>query len=327
MADYLVTGVAGFIGSAVAGVLIGNGDRVTGMDNLSTGFVRNIPQGVEFIEGDCRNKDVYRERLAGRRFDAILHIAGQNSEPFSFEQPEEDLRVNAESTLQLLRFAASVKCRRFIYASTMAVYGHQPAHAVDENEPLAPGSCYGVSKLAGEHYVRLYADKLRMSPTVLRLCNVYGPGKNLRNMRQGVISVLMAMMLRDGHIYVQSSPKRFRDFVYIDDVAAAFLACVTQKEAEGRTFNIGGDSKTSIGDLVDKLCALSDSPVTVEYAGSASDQGCDVHADISLACKLIGFDPEMTLDEGLARMYRWCTRHIADEAAGNLPAGDNPVVP
>ena len=305
MAQYLVTGVAGFIGAAVAAALLRNGHDVTGVDNLSTGFLANVPQGVEFFEGHCQDEGMYANRLAGRSFDAIFHIAGQSSGEISFDDPVYDLRTNAESTLHLLKFALKTGCRRFLYASSMSVYGAQPDEPVQESAPTAPLSFYGVGKLASEHYLRLY-EQYGITSACLRLFNVYGPGQNMANLRQGMVSIFMAMMLKDGHIHVKGSPNRFRDFVYIDDVVDAFLACLALPEGPSRVFNIGGSGKVRVGDLVDKLCSLSAAPTTVEYSGSTAGDMHGICADCTLAGRTFGYEPRVSMDDGLARMYAWC---------------------
>jgi UDP-glucose 4-epimerase len=228
MGRYLVTGVAGFIGAAVARALLARGDTVVGLDNLSTGYRENVPQGVEFFEGDCQDARLYAEVLPQGAYDAIVHIAGQSSGEISFDDPVYDLRTNTESTLLLLRFALAHNCARFVYAGTMSVYGVQPNEPVTEEAPTFPQSFYGVGKLASEHYLRLY-EQYGVRSTVLRLFNVYGEGQNMKNLRQGMVSIFMAMMVDDGHIHVKGNPNRYRDFVYIDDVVSAFLLALDRE--------------------------------------------------------------------------------------------------
>ena len=137
MGAYLVTGVAGFIGAAVARALLAGGHEVVGVDNLSTGFRENIPQGVRFFESDCQEGGLY-DKLPKLAYDAVLHIAGQSSGEISFDDPVYDLRTNTESTLRLLKYALAVNCRRFVYASSMSVYGIRPDEAVTEEAPPFP---------------------------------------------------------------------------------------------------------------------------------------------------------------------------------------------
>lgn len=308
MARYLVTGVAGFIGAAVAKALLEAGHEVVGLDNLTTGFQENVPAGVQFHEGHCHDPAVYGSLIPAVHYDAIFHIAGQSSGEISFDDPAYDLRTNAESTLHLLQFALKTGCKRFVYASTMSVYGVQPNEAITEEASTFPMSFYGVGKLASEHYLRLY-EQYGISSTALRLFNVYGPGQNMTNLRQGMVSIFMAMMHNDGHIHVKGNPNRYRDFVYIDDVVTAFLACLSRPQSGGKVINVGGSGRVCVGDLVDALCALSPKPVTVEYSGCTAGDIHGIFADISAAAKYLAYEPSVTLREGLQRMYQWyCTQ-------------------
>lgn len=304
---YLVTGIAGFIGAALAKQLVVNGHTVVGLDNLSTGFLTNVPDGVRLYQADCQDADAY-VRLAAEEapFDAIFHIAGQSSGEISFDDPAYDLRTNAESTLHLLKLALATGCRRMIYASTMSVYGIKPDRPIAEHEGTYPQSFYGVGKLASEHYLRLY-EQFGIRSTALRLFNVYGPGQNLENLRQGMVSIFMAMMVRNGHIHVKGSPDRYRDFVYIDDVVRAFLLCLERETSHGAVLNIAGSGRVTVGELINAMTTLHPSPVTVEFSGSTAGDIHGIHADIALAQERLGYAPTVSLQQGLQSMYSWVT--------------------
>lgn len=306
MASYLVTGIAGFIGSAVARALLAQGHRVVGVDNLTTGYRENIPDGAEFYEAACQDARLYAELLPREPYAAIFHIAGQSSGEISFDDPVYDLRTNTESTLHLLKFALAVGCERMMYASSMSVYGDRPDEPVKESAPACPRSFYGVGKLASEHYLRLY-EQYGVRSTALRLFNVYGPGQNMSNMRQGMVSIYMAMMLDKGDIHVKGGPDRYRDFVYIDDVVRAFLLCLDHPESSGRVINIGGSGRVTVGELVEALKKLHNAPCSVRYAGGTPGDMHGIHADMSLAAEVLGYAPRTTLPEGLKRMYDWAT--------------------
>src|SRR3989338_3222376 len=190
MKKYLVTGAAGFIGSAVARALLTQGHQVWTIDNLTTGFRENIPAGVHFIEGHCQDRKAI-EALGKIKFDAILHLAGQSSGEISFENPVYDLTTNTQSTLMLMDYALKTGCQRFIYASTMSVYGAVADKPIAEHHPTQPLSFYGVGKLASEHYLRIYQSK-GLKPTALRYFNVYGPNQNMNNLKQGMVSIYLA---------------------------------------------------------------------------------------------------------------------------------------
>ena len=304
MATYLVTGVAGFIGAAVAKTLLDQGHGVVGVDNLTTGFVENIPQGVRFYQADCQDAALYASTLPKEAYSAIFHIAGQSSGEISFDDPAYDLRTNAESTLHLLRFALATGCKRMIYASTMSVYGIQPDTPVREDAPTFPQSFYGVGKLASEHYLRLY-EQYGIRSTALRLFNVYGPGQNMANLRQGMVSIFLAMLLNQGHIHVKGSPDRYRDFVYIDDVVRAFLLCLEKETSCAKVLNIGGSGRATVGQLIGYLQQAHDTPVPVEYSGATAGDIHGIHADGSAAAVDLGYIPQVPLQEGLRRMYQW----------------------
>jgi UDP-glucose 4-epimerase len=300
---YLVTGAAGFIGAALAKKLITDGHRVVSIDNLSTGVKENVPEGVEFFENKCQNEAVYKQ-IPQDRYDAIFHIAGQSSGEISFDNPVYDLRTNTESTLLLLQFALKNNCRRVIYASSMSVYGIQPDHPVKEGDKLKPESFYGVGKLASEHYLRIY-EQYGIRSTSLRLFNVYGPCQNMANLRQGMVSIFMAQMLKNGHIHIKGSKDRYRDFVYIDDVVDACIACLNHEEAHGKIINIATGTRTTVEELINILTKLYPSDVTCEYSGSTSGDMHGIFADITLSKELLDYSPSVDLESGISTMLEW----------------------
>ena len=189
MGCYLVTGVAGFIGMSLAKRLLSMGNQVVGIDNLSTGYSDNIPKEVLFFKGGCQDASLYNE-IPQVAYEAIFHIAGQSSGEISFDDPVYDLRTNTESTLHLLKFALKINCHRFIYASSMSVYGDFLSGPVTERDAINPKSFYAVGKFASEQYLKLY-EQYGIKSTSLRFFNVYGPGQNLANLRQGMVSIYL----------------------------------------------------------------------------------------------------------------------------------------
>ena len=303
MANYLVTGAAGFIGSAVAKALLKKDNRVVTIDNLSTGFLDNIPKGAIFIEGDCGNALVY-DKVPKLAFDAIIHIAGQSSGEISFDDPIYDIKTNAESTLLLLKFALQNNCKRFIYAGTMSVYGEKPDKPISESSSSNPESFYGVAKLASEHYMRIY-QKYGISSTSLRLFNVYGPGQNLDNLRQGMVSIFLAQMVKNNHILVKGSPDRYRDFIHIKNVVEVFIKCIESSDTWGLNINVATGIKTSVSELIDLMCSLYDTSVSVEYSGSTEGDIHGIYADTSLMNKVFHELDLISLDDGLREMLTW----------------------
>ena len=299
----LVTGAAGFIGGAVARKLISLGYEIVTVDNLSTGYRENIPDGVNFIEGNVYDKEVIK-KLSQFNFHAIMHIAGQSSGEISFDDPVYDLQTNTQSTLLLMQFARENRCKKFIYASTMSVYGLQPEGAVSENSIAVPQSFYAVGKLASEQYMRINAVN-DSSCIALRLFNVYGPGQNMENMRQGMISIYMGQAFKNGHIHVKGDKHRFRDMIYIEDVCNAFLAVLKYEYTGFDYFNVCTKVKTTVGNAVESIQKLFPQPITVNYEGSTAGDIFGIYGDYQKLTQKTGWAPETNFQTGLKKMYDW----------------------
>ena len=302
MKEYLVTGGAGFIGSALAKYLLKKDNRVTIIDNLSTGFMENIPDNADFINGNCQDQEIYKS--LNKKFDAIFHIAGQSSGEISFDDPVYDLQTNTQSTLLLLDYAVKTSCKRFLYASSMSVYGDQPDMAISENKSSKPQSFYGVGKMASENYLRIY-QQYGIQSTAFRICNVYGPGQNMENMRQGMVSIFVAMAIKNKHIVVKGSTKRFRDFIYIDDVVDAFVECENQSKTLSNVYNIATSIRTSVDDLLAILTTLFPYNVSVEISGNTPGDQFGIFADIELVKNETEWRPKFSLKDGLSEMVKF----------------------
>lgn len=303
MKTYLVTGAAGFIGSAVAGRLLADGHEVWTIDNLSTGRKENLPEKIHFIHGGCQDPETI-QALQFTTFDAILHFAGQSSGEVSFDDPVYDLRTNTESTLRLIDYALAHGCRRFVYASSMSVYGSVEDKPIPETHPARPLSFYGVGKMASEHYMRIYVDR-GLQPTALRLFNVYGPRQNLSNLRQGMVSIYLAQLLFNDRVIVKGSDSRFRDFIYIDDVVAFTCGVIDDARAYGGVYNVATGIKTTVGTLLATLKRHSGVQAPIEYASGTPGDQQGIYADCTLAERTFGFKARVDIDEGLKRMIAW----------------------
>lgn len=306
MANYIVTGAAGFIGGALAQRLITEGHYVVTIDNLSTGFEEHIPNGVDFIQGDCGDASIY-EQLPNLKYDAIFHIAGQSSGEISFDDPIYDICTNAESTLLLLKYALKKQCQRFIYAGTMSVYGVKPDEAIGEEAECMPQSFYGVAKLASEHYMRIY-QQYGVNSTSLRLFNVYGPGQNMLNLRQGMVSIFLAQMIKNNHIHIKGSKSRFRDFVYIDDVVESFVRCLTRQQTWGENINIAAGKKTTVSDLIDIMSTKYNKDVTIKFSGSTKGDIHGIWASTKKMKDMLGIKEVTKLEDGLNKMLSWASK-------------------
>jgi len=270
MNNILVTGGAGFIGSKLAKKLIEMEYQVYIIDDLSKGKEINIPNEATFIKGKCEVDKTYKSILE-IDFKCIYHLAGQSSGEKSFLDPLNDLNANAASTLTILKFARSILCKKVVFASTMSVYGD---NTTPFNETMSPNplSFYGVGKLASEHYLRLYS-KFGIDTTSVRLFNVYGPGQDLEDFKQGMISIFLGQALKGKNITVKGSENRFRDFIYIDDVVHNFIQIGLIIKETPLIINFCSGRKTSIDQLLKLIANYWPSKLNILFSeGTPGDQ-------------------------------------------------------
>lgn len=247
----LITGAAGFIGSGLAAKLARENTIVT-IDNTSTGYESNLPKDVIFYKGDCADKNLIEQIFEEHSFSSILHIAGQSSGDISFDSPEYDLSTNTLSTLLLLDQCKKREIKKFIYASTMSVYGDSDKPCSEESV-CYPKSFYGVGKLASEKYLDIYRQEYGIDTIAIRLFNVYGPGQNLSNLRQGMVSIFLAQLMESNSIEIHGSMDRFRDFIYIDDVLSIILKLHDMDHFPTNIINLGTGTSFTVKDLLSML--------------------------------------------------------------------------
>jgi len=296
----LITGVAGFIGSHLARRFIHEGFEVVGVDDLSVGKIANVPSEVEFIQVNLASPSALTKIPNGCK--KILHLAGQSSGEISFDDPVADIEKNVVSTLNLIRYGIDNRIERMVYASSMSVYGAVGNQPISESQICGPLSCYGVGKYASEGYLRVYQDTL---PSVsLRMFNVYGPGQDMSNLRQGMVSIYVAQAIAEGRIEVKGSIERFRDFIFIDDVIEVWFRAATYGSASGLTLNVGTGIKTTVGNLLEQICALvPETEYFVNGVTPGDQQG--VFADVTSLRNCLELSSFTTLETGLRKFIDW----------------------
>jgi UDP-glucose 4-epimerase len=303
--NYLVTGAAGFIGAAIVRRLIKEGDICTTIDNLSTGYKEHIPEGCRFIYGNVSDENIYEKlRDEGSKFDAIIHIAGQSSGEVSFDNPVYDLQTNVQSTLLLLKFAQNIGCKRFVYASSMSVYGDCDLLPCSEESITVPKSFYAVGKLASENYMRIFSG-FGITCTALRLFNVYGIGQNLNNLRQGMASIFLAQAISDKSIQVRGSKERFRDFVYIDDVVDAVMLSVKRVGGQFEVFNVCTNVPTTVEAVVEMIQNTLPYQISVTYSGNTPGDQFGIYGDNSKIREVLKWNPRIDFQNGMEKMIKW----------------------
>lgn len=300
MKKVLVTGVAGFIGSYVASRFLQEGYAVVGVDDLSGGHINNVPAGLEFIQGDLAKASTIA--LIPRDCRKILHLAGQSSGEISFDDPVADLEKNAVSTLNLIRYGIENQVERMVYASSMSVYGAVENEPISESHACRPLSCYGVGKHTAEEYLRVYQNKLPF--VALRMFNVYGPGQDMSNLRQGMVSIYLAQALANGKIEVKGSIDRFRDFIYIEDVVEAWFRAATYPSALGQTLNVGTGVRTTVGTLLEQVCELVPGSSYFVQGATPGDQS-GIYANVLAFGSCLGLNSFTPLNIGLQKFVDW----------------------
>ena len=297
----VVTGGAGFIGCHIASRLLSDGYKVTILDNLSTGKEENIPQGANFIKTDLGVESSY-DLFKDITYDAVFHLAGQPSGEASFKDPIYDFRSHAMSTFWLLQWCRKMKISRFMYASSMSVYGDPNYLPVDEAHIHQPKTFYAAAKISAEAYIRLY-QALGVNITIFRLFSVYGPGQNLDNKMQGMVSIYLSYFLEDKPVIVRGSSERFRDFIYIDDVVDVWLKSFENPVTYGKVYNIANGQKTKVKDLLDILKNLfGNKNYPVRYRNGTIGDQFGIVADIKRVTQDLGWRPRVKLQTGLKKM-------------------------
>ena len=292
----VVTGVAGFIGSRVAARMAAEGFAIVGVDDLSSGKQSNVPSSIDFIQGNLANTQTISKLPKAAEF--VLHLAGQSSGEMSFDDPVADLEKNTISTLNLIKYGIGANISKLVYASSMSVYGNVPDAPIGEDEHVAPLSCYGVGKLAAENYLNVFGKQL--SSVSLRMFNVYGPGQDMANLRQGMVSIYLAQAITNKHIVVKGSLERFRDFIYIDDVVEAWFRATTFVGVGGNTINIGTGVRTTVTQVLEAVKA-NVVGTTVEVTDPTPGDQNGIFADTTRMRALLGMSDFVQLADGVKR--------------------------
>jgi UDP-glucose 4-epimerase len=315
LATYLITGVAGFIGSHLADALLARGDSVRGLDNLATGKLANIPKQVDFIEADLA--DAAAVANACRGVDAILHQGALPSVPRSIKDPRPSHLANIDGTFNVLEGARAAGVRRVLYAASSSAYGNQPGFPRVETmtpQPIAP---YPVQKLAGELYMQSYVRVYGMETVCLRYFNIFGPRQAPDSPYSGVIAKWALQMLRGEKTTLQCDGEQGRDFTYIANAVSANLLALEApaEKIAGRVFNIACGERHSLNELHRILSKLTGYTLAPQHAETRAGDIRDSLANVSAARKAFGYKPLVGFEEGLARTVAWHRESLLHDAA------------
>jgi UDP-glucose 4-epimerase len=301
----LVTGGAGFIGSHIIEMLLGRHEVIC-LDNFdayyNVGFKKkNIEpflanENFKLVEGSILDKRLLRELIEGVEY--IFHNAAQPGVRASVNDPLKAHEVNATGTLNVLKAALDSDVKKVINASSSSVYGEVMYLPFDEKHPTRPVSPYGVSKLAAEHYCRVFQEVYGLNTVSLRYFTVFGP-----HMRPDLaISIFIGRALKNEPIEIFGDGEKTRDFTYIHNIVEANLLAMKKGKGE---YNIGSGKRISVNDLVRKIISLTGSSSKIIHMDSVQGDAMHTWADIEKARKELGYRPEIDLDEGLEKFLRW----------------------
>jgi UDP-glucose 4-epimerase len=301
---YLVTGAAGFIGSNLVAALVGRGERVRGLDNLSSGhwgLVKRLvtdTSSVELVTADIRDAVAVTRAMEG--IEVVFHEAALGSVPRSVENPAESDEVNVHGTVVVLDAARRAGVRRVIFAASSAAYGDTPT--LPKREDMVPGplSPYAVSKVSGEQYFRVFASLYGMETLSLRYFNVFGPNQLPEGPYAAAVPRFVRAALTGEPITIYGDGEHTRDFCFIANVVNAnLLAASTPNKLTGEVINIAGGRRISLNDLVKEIGRVLGKPLEVRYADPRAGDVRHSLADISRAKEILGYEPTVTWENGI----------------------------
>jgi nucleoside-diphosphate-sugar epimerase len=303
LANYLVTGGAGFIGSHISEALVRRGQRVRVVDSLVTGYARNVRDGVEFVQGDLADPAVAKAAVAG--MDYVIHQAAIPSVPRSVEKPEESHRANIDGTLQVLLAARNAKVKRVVFAGSSSVYGDTEVLPKTEAMPTNPLSPYALQKLMGEMYLKMFTRLYGLETVTTRYFNVFGPRQDPGSPYSGVISLFIKALSEGTQPVIYGDGEQTRDFTYVTNVVDGVLRAAETPGVGGEVFNVATNNRTSLNQLLATLKKIFGSNVEPIYREPRAGDVRDSQADISKAQQMLGYQPTVGLEEGLRKTVDW----------------------
>lgn len=313
----VVTGGAGFIGSHLADRLVRDGHRVRILDDYSSGAPNNlvsVKKDAELIEGDIRDPRVLREAMTGA--EIVFHQAARCSVPRSIEYPEETNDVNITGTLNVLRAAKAAGVKRVVFASSSSVYGSNPAMRKKEDMPTYPSSPYAISKLAGEHYCKVFHHIYGLETVTLRYFNVFGPRQSWLSPYSAVIPRFINGLLENKPLTIYGDGEQSRDFTYVQNVVEANVL-VMKSVVEGEAINIACGQSATINELASHLTQLMGAKPQIVYTSPREGDVLHSLADVSKARATLGYVPETSLAEGLRQTLAY-TRNNLDGCTSEI---------
>jgi UDP-glucose 4-epimerase len=319
MATYLITGIAGFIGSSLARSVLAQGDQVRGIDNLSTGNRENLAEiagQVDFREADLLDLDAVHSACAG--VDYIFHEAAIPSVPKSVIDPLGSNRANVDATVNVLAAAKDAKVKRVVYAASSSAYGDTPTLPKREDMPPNPISPYAVAKLASEYYMTSFYRCYGLETVCLRYFNIFGPRQDPTSPYSGVLAKFITQMLQGETPTILGDGKQSRDFTYIDNAVNANLLAAKAPAAQvaGRVFNVATGRRVDLNETFAILKQIIGFSGDVKYGPERAGDVRHSLADMARAEKHLGYKPSVNFEEGLRLTIEWYRMQMRAQASG-----------
>jgi UDP-glucose 4-epimerase len=303
---YLVTGGAGFIGSHIVDELVRRGHRVVVLDNLSTGKESNLAGVRDQIELSTGSvTDLAAVQAACRGADYVIHLAARTSVPRSVEDPLDTNHANIDGTLNVLVAARDAKVRRFVYAASSSAYGETPTLPKVETMQPGPISPYGVTKYVGELYAQVFGRVYGLENASLRYFNVFGPRQDPTSQYSGVLSRFMLAVIEGKPPVIFGDGEQSRDFTYVENIVDETLHACEANGASGKVFNAGTGVRTTLNEVLNQFGKVTNKKIHAKYEPPRSGDILHSQADISLARKILGYEPRVLFEEGLKRTWDW----------------------
>ncbi|MDI7259761.1 MAG: NAD-dependent epimerase/dehydratase family protein [Thermodesulfobacteriota bacterium] len=296
----LITGVAGFIGSNLAGRLLSEDYRVIGIDNLAYGLRENVPEGVEFFQYDIRRREI-APLFEG--VDTVFHLAAKNCIADCQADPVETAEINVSGTVNVFEAARRAGVRKIVYAESSALYEGSSTLPTPESE-IKPESFYAVSKLASMYFAEAYKRFYDSQFTALRYFCVYGPVQDYRRTIPPVMSAFIIKLLKGERPTIYGTGEKKRDFVYVEDVNDFHLMCIREERTDGKAFNLGSGTNYSVHEILDKIAKMLGVVPEPIYKDDLPGETRVTLADITLA-KSLGWEPQTSLEVGLERAIEY----------------------
>ena len=306
MSKYLVTGGAGFIGTNLVHHLASSGEKVTILDNFSTGkkkHLRDLPKDVKVVEGDIL--DVKQIKKLTRSVDYMVHLAGQPSVLKSVKDPTASLETNAMGTLNALIAARDAKLKRFIYVGSAAAYGESPSLPKVETMNELPLSPYAVSTIAAENQCRVFFNTYGLQTVILRAFNVYGPYQETSGTYAPVVGKFMTTLLDGKAPVIAGDGKQSRDFVHVSDLIEAIKSACIAPKAEGELFNIATGARITVNGLVNMINGILGKEIQPKYEEARPGDIRHSLADCTKAQEMLGFRPRVSVTDGFQSTLEW----------------------